>query len=168
MKEARYMVIGRYTEGVNILGYMVQDMITGNAGICDRKHVEMMALNKTIENVTAQVYNGKVIMKGLNCKLSELPKYDKNGNLIVAAQKQPAVTEEIIITDRIGDGKTITGYVVALINNGVKCSEARLSRDKVMELARDGKIANARVQMSNGKPVLRGVKCELAKLNRRS
>lgn len=168
MKEARYIVIGRYTEGVSILGYMVQDLATGEKAVLNRKNVEMLALNKNIENVTAQVYNGKVIMKGSNCKLSELPKYDKHGNLITATQKQPTVTEEIIITDRIGDGKTITGYVVALINNGVKCSEARLSREKVMELARDGKIANARVQMSNGKPVLRGVKCELAKLNRRS
>lgn len=163
-REFRYIAIGRYTEGVNVLGYVLQDILTGNKALVSRQEVEMMAINRAIGNISAQVYDGKIIMKGLNCKLSELANYDSNGNIISRQSKKSENSEDIVITARIIEGKSTVGYVVALRNNGAKCEEKRVSREQILNLARRGYISNARVQMSNGKPVLRGVNCELAKL----
>lgn len=80
MKEARYMVIGRYTEGVNILGYMVQDMMTGNTAICDRKHVELLTYNflSHISNdmrfqITDYGFSWNIILLFLNCEFYDVP-----------------------------------------------------------------------------------------------
>lgn len=163
-REFRYIAIGRYTEGVNVLGYVLKELSSGSTALVCRQEVENLAINRLVSNISAQIYGGKIIMKGLNCKLSELTNYDSTGNIISKQSKKLENKEDIVISARIIEGKSTIGYVVTLRSNGIKCGEKRLSRDKVLELARNGYISNARVQMSNSKPVLRGVNCELAKL----
>lgn len=163
-REYKYIVIGRYAEGVNVLGYVLQDTITGQTNLMPRSTVEELAMNKFIGNISAQIYGGKVILKGLNCKLSSLPNYDSNGNIVTKQDKKCQTSEELKLSARILSGKTTIGYVISVLNNGVECNKKKISREDTMKLARKGLISNARVQMSNGKPVLRGVSCELAKL----
>lgn len=164
ISSARLIAIGRYTEGVNVLGYIIKDLSTGESKLLPRADVEKLALDKKICNITAQVYCGKILIKGIDCKLSSLPNYDSKGRLIDKTENVNRKQEGLMVTARIMNGKSTTGYVLALLTNGAKCGEKRLSKDKVIQLAEDGHIMNLRVQKSNGKYVLRGVNCELAKL----
>lgn len=164
IREAKYNIIGRYSEGVSVLGYVMQDLNSGHTELFNRKAVEELALGKRINNVTAQVYEGKVIMKGIDCKLSNLPSYDKTGTIICKQNKEEERTEDIIIVGRLVKGKNAIGYKIALRNNGDTVNSKYISREKAVELAKQGYITNARVQMCNGESVLRGVSCDLAKL----
>ena len=164
LREYKYMAIGRYVEGVNVLGYVLRDMNNGTTGLVRRSEVEKLALDKMIGNIAAQVYNGKVIMKGQDCKLSELPNYDSEGTILDTRLKGCGNSEEIMLSARILDGKSTIGYTVSLVCNGVTVDNKQVTREKAIKLARNGYIANARVQMSNGKPILRGMNCDLAQL----
>lgn len=164
MFDSGYMAIGRYCEGVSVLGYMLRNGSTGETKLYSREYVEELALTRQIGNIYAQNYKGKVILKGVDCRLTELPNYDKYGNMISQAVPNGERHEAIIVSGRVMEGKTTIGYVVSLICNGVTVGKKTLRKDKVIELARTGHIANMRVQMSNGNAVLRGHNCELAKL----
>lgn len=164
MFEEKYMVIGRYVSGVSVLGYVLRRNSDGDVSLYSRGEVEIMASKKQIGNITTQKYKGKIIMKGTDCKLTDLPNYDINCNIISDSIKSGSKHEAIYITARILDGKTTTGYMVSLICNGVSVGNKTVSREKVIELAKMGHIANARVQMSGKSAVLRGHNCELAKL----
>lgn len=162
--EARLIAIGRYVHGVNVLGYMIKDIENNTSQLLPRSEVEDLAIHKKICNVTAQIYDGKVLIKGINCKLSSLPVYDDKGKLIDTKYKKEGLQEGLIVISRILKGKFTVGYTLALLTNGIKCGEKRLSKSDVIKLAEKGKIINLRVQKYNGKHVLRGVNCELAKL----
>lgn len=164
MFEEKYMVIGRYVSGVNVLGYVLRRNSDGETQLFSRSEVEVMAFKKQIGNMSAQRYKGRIVIKGTDCRLSDLPNYDSNGNIISSEIKSGDKNEAIYITARVLDGKNITGYMVSLICNGVPVGNKSISRDKVIELAKMGHIANARVQMSGSNYVLRGHNCKLAKL----
>ncbi len=163
-KEHRYMAVGRYIDGVNVLGYLLRDSHTQKVNLIDRKTVENLALNKLIGNITAQLYEGKVILKGVNCKLNTLPSCDHEGNIKSLSQIKIPLGDKLVITSRIMNKKNIIGYVIQLMCNGVQVDKKSISREDVLRLAKDGYITNARVQYFNRKPVLRGVNCDLAQL----
>lgn len=163
-RECKYMAIGRYTKGVSVLGYMLQDINSGAVRMIERQMVEKIALNKQINNITAQLFDGKIVMKGINCKISALPNYDSSGRLVTKSDENNQRLNEVNIIGRLLDGKSTVGYILGITTNGVKCGEKCVSREKTLEIAKMGKISNARVQMSNDEAVLRGVGCKLAKL----
>lgn len=160
----KYEVIGRCTNGVNVHGYILLDIQTGTKRMFSRQEVEELALSKTIKNISAQFYGGRVIMKGIGCKLSSLPNYDTNCNILGNDENKQSNAEEIRICARVSSGKSTVGYVIGLFRNNKLIGYKELDRYSTIMLARDGKISNARVQMSVGKPVLRGVNCELTQL----
>lgn len=162
MNELR--IIGRQTNGTHVLGYILQERISGVIKPASKETTYKLALEKHIENVVAQVYNGKISMKGVNFKVSSLPNYDQNGNLIRNNSENTEQTRKLYLTGRKVDGNTTLGYNVALVVNGKIVRETYLSRQEVMECAQSGMIANARHQKSNGKDILRGVDCNINKL----
>lgn len=161
---ARYDIIGRVPNGTSIIGYVLRDKVTSEIGILSKDVVEQLALNKQIYNCTAQVYSGIVNLKGINCKLSQLPKYDQQGNLILnkAVQKKK-IKADMKLVGKVQSGKTVKSYVVAYITN--PNNVMKIPRDAVLKLVKDGRIANAKYQMNGDQVMLRGVKGEnLSKL----
>lgn len=164
-QEMKYTIAGRYMDGVSVKGYFLID-VYGNGTPVDKVVVEEMALNGQILNCTAQRYKGKIIIKGkdingIKTKLSKLPVVDvsKTKKLEPEVNKDKQ-KDKFTIVARIVDRKYVRGYVVYDYNK----VRRNLTREKVIELAKQSKITNARVQMDNGVPVLRGKDCDLASL----
>lgn len=153
---ARYEIIGRIPQGTAIVGYMLRDKMTNTVGQMEKAMVEQLALNKQIYNCTAQIYGNIVNLKGINCKLSQLPKYDMNGNLIVDDNKQKRkVVADLKLIGKIQHGRTISNYIVISINEPDK--KLKIPRDMVIKLAQEGRIVNAKSQMNGDEAMLRGV-----------
>lgn len=161
---SKYTIIGRQKNGTTIDGYILRDNATGAILPFPKNQVYKLALNKMISDVTAQVYQGRVTMKGTKYRISELPCYDVHGNKISKGNEQYVSKPKVIINGKCTDGKNVTGYRVAVVVDGIIQRQSVLNREKVMELARNGMISNARYQTSNGIGILRGVDCKLANL----
>lgn len=163
--KGEYVILGRCLNGVRVNAYVIKHTGTGVVSIVSKKETEYMAEKKQIINCTGQVYGGKILLKGTNCKLVDLPNYDLNGQLITKdkdiSNKEIA---DLKIVARIVTGKNTVGYVIYKLDSNGNVDKRSIEREKVLVLAREGKIVNARVQMFNSKPLLRGVKCELAQL----
>ncbi|MBR1453578.1 MAG: hypothetical protein IJ593_02920 [Lachnospiraceae bacterium] len=162
-KNAIYEIIGRQTDGVKVSGYVLHNCMTGVNEIVTRDECYSMAMNKQIKNITVQIYDGKVTMKGVNYKVSELPRYDMNGNRIVI-EEAPKVVNKIFVTGKIYNGKHIDKYRVTLFTNGKPVDNRIITKDELYELAAKGKIANARCQKLNNEYILRGINYNLSKL----
>ena len=161
----KYEVVGRCLDGVTVLGYYTKELSSGKIALLNREAIEKMALDKLIKNVTAQFYDGRVMLKGTDIKLNSLPCFDAEGNRLERQTKVRHNNQTLMLSARILDGRTIIGYVIDLIEDGMVKNRKQITREQAIELAREGRITNARVQMSNGIPVLRGVNCELARLD---
>ena len=68
--------------------------------------------------------------------------------------------EQFLIVGTIKSGRNTVGYVIQNAGCGLK----RVKRQQVIELAKAGKIGNARVQMYKGAPILKGVNCDISQL----
>lgn len=156
---SKLKVIGRCLDGVKVIAYVVSDE-NGQKAILPKKEVEEMVLQKKISNVAGQLYEGRVNLRGAGFKLVDLPKYDMQGvRLDEMAIKK--VRNTYSLRAKLVKGREILGYVVQKIGDNGEYIEKKMPRDQVMELASHGKIANVRVQMNNGKPIMRGVAREL-------
>lgn len=162
--EGRYTAIARRLEGVHVTGYIVKDNCTGTEELLDKSIVERLALHKAVSNMTAQIYDDRIILKGFKCKLNQLPTCDEDGNISQIDNIRAESNEDMIITARIMDNKSVIGYMVSLIRNGKQIKEKALDRGIVLKLAQGGYITNARTQLACGNTVLRGVNCELSQL----
>lgn len=162
---ARYEITGRIVDGVKVIGYILLNRLNNQKEIRYTNDVKSLAINKNIYNCSAQVYDGKIILKGINCKLSQLDKYDINGNKIDKQIKNNKKQNKpnIMIVGRIMDNRNIIAYVVKYIKDS-QVREISLEKDKVIELASKGKIINATTQMLDGKIILRGLGDNLSKL----
>lgn len=143
----RYRILARCVKGTNVLGYKIIDS-SGEIKLLDKDKVEELALNKQIDNCSAQLVNGKVYLKGINCQLRNLP------SIKIGKTNNKEISNKYEIVARIDDGKSNIGYRVKDCNGKIY----DLSRDIIINLARDGKIINARAQLSNGNMVLRSYK----------
>lgn len=160
----KYRVIGRCMNGVHAVGYVLQSLNSQQNSIVAKSVVDELALNRSIVNVTGQVYDGKVFLKGVKCKLIDLPNCTVDGKIITKDARSIEDKNTWNIIARIVNGKNIVGYRVAGVSTSGIEVEKNLSRDTIITLAKGGQIKNARVQMSNGKTLLRGNGCELAQL----
>lgn len=159
MNGIKYKVVGRCMDGVKVIGYVV----INNLGIKEYKvkdELYQLALDKHVVNCSAQLYDDKVVLKGIGCQLAKLPKLNKYGETIEKVENN---TKTAIIVGKITDRKEVVGYRVQF-NDGNNINYKNISRDKLLILAKNKKIDNARVQMLNNKMLLRGVNCDLTKL----
>lgn len=153
---ARYEIVGRVTQGTAVVAYVLYDKISGASAQMEKSMVEQLALNKQIYNCTAQVYNNIVNLKGINCKLSKLPRYDVQGNKIIDDVKnKKKVVADLKLVGKIPCGRVISDYVVVSVNNPTKLM--KIPRDTVIKLAKEGRFVNAKSQMNGDEIMLRGV-----------
>lgn len=161
---AQYQIIGRITHGTFVSAYVCVDRMTGQSLVVSKQDTEKLALNKQIYNCTAQMYNGIVNLKGIDCKLNQLPRYTDDGKRIVVKEEQRTKVEpDLEITAKIQRGRTVMYYEVTKLGDVSK--KAKLTKNQVIELARSGRLRNAKCQMNGNEILLRGANgCNLAAL----
>ena len=158
-------LIGRCLNGVKVVGYVIMDKNTKIVRVISKEETDYLVMNKAVDNCIGQIYEGKVLLKGLNCKLIDLPNYGLDGRLITKEISQTEKNQAYLsITARIMKGKSTIGYVIYGLGNSGEAMEKNIEREKVLTLAQEGKLTNARAQKFNNKLLLRGVNCELAQL----
>lgn len=146
----RYRIVARVVNGTKCEGYMLIDE-NGNKGIKSKHETETMAINKMIDNCTAQMFNGNIVMKGRNIKLRELPCCDKNGNIVEKANNN--IKQNYSIVGKVVSGREVTEYI---IEDSETSKTFRMKRDEVIKLAYQRRISNAYIQSYNNRKIIRG------------
>lgn len=150
---ARYKLIGRIMQSTSVIAYVIHDRVNEKIYPLDKGVVEQLALGKQIYNSYAQVYNGTVYMKGIGCKISELPKYNNKCQLIEKDNSKKVAHEyEYKITGKIIRGRKVLGYVLIGLKDKVS---HKIDKDTVIQYALENKIINAKCQKNNGTMILR-------------
>jgi len=140
-------------ESTTVKAYVIYDRVSDKVYPLGKGEVEQLALNKQIYNCYAQVYNGVVNMKGIGCKLSELPKYgNKSDSLGKSASKNTTRDYIYKITGKIISGRKVVSYVLVNLKDN---SSHQVDKDTVIKYALDNKIINAKCQRNNGSIILR-------------
>lgn len=151
---ARYEIVGRMLDGTHVMAYLIKDRLSQNEIRLEKGIVEQLALNKQIYNCNAQVYNNAVNLKGINCKISQLPKYDDDGNIIPKEPPKLKIIPNLKLVGKVQSGRTISDYIVVSLSD--ESTLMKIPKDAVLLLAQEGRITNAKVQYNNGKLMLRG------------
>lgn len=152
---ARYEIVGRISKGTTVIAYMLKDRTSNSTLSMEKGMVEQLALNKQIYNCTAQVYGNLVNLKGINCKLSKLPKYKEDGDIVGDEPKKKVKVEaDLKIVGKITEGRTITHYVVSALKSPDVMM--KVPKETVIQLALEGRFTNAKVQMNGNELMLRG------------
>jgi len=167
-KRTEYQIVGRYMDGKEVTAYHLQSIDTGKSGRYTRDQVAFLVGRDQITNCTAQIYQDKLILRGNGMSLDDLPvQYEDGGTRnteqlgkIRKGTTMPQAMEQFLIVGTIKSGRNTVGYVIQNAGCGIK----KVKRQQVIELAQQGKLGNARVQMYNGKPLLRGINCNLDEL----
>lgn len=162
---AQYEIIGRVPNGTSIVGYVIRNRMNGEVSILQKGIVEQLALCKNIYNATAQIYNNVVNLKGIGCKLSQMPKYSANGAVIDNIETKKYQIEPFLkIIGRVQRSRVICGYILEYKDKEDNIIRKKFDKDKVLELARAGYIINAKAQLNNGELMLRGIDEDLGML----
>lgn len=164
----QYQIVGRYMDGKEVVAYHLQSLESGKAGRYTREQVCYLVGRDQVTNCTGQIYQDKVLLRGVNCSLDDLPVQYENGNMKNAdmmgkvRRNETAATsmEKVAIVGCIRNGRNIVGYTVQ--NSGG--AQADVPRDKLLSMVSQGLVGNARVQSYNGKTLLRGINCDLNQL----
>ena len=150
---ARYRLVGRIMESTSVKAYVIHDRVSDKVYPLEKGVVEQLALNKQIYNCYAQVYNGVVNMKGIGCKLSELPKYGCKQDQLHKSSSKNATHDYIYkITGKIISGRKVLGYVLVNMKDN---TSHHADKNTVIQYALDNKIINAKCQRNNGSVILR-------------
>ena len=163
-----YQIVGRYMSGSEVTGYHLQSMEAGKSGKFTREQVCFLVGRGQITNCSGQIHQDKVLLRGVGISLDSLPVQMEDGRLtrtegVGKIRRNTSAADamtQAMITHSIVNGRNVVGYMLRNAGGG----NIKLPRDKVMELAKAGRIGNARYQESNGKPILRGVGINLNEL----
>lgn len=163
-----YQIVGRYMDGKEVTGYHLQSMETGKAGRFTREQVCYLVGRDQITNCSGQIYQDKVLLRGVGMSLDDLPVKQENGGLSrtnnIGKVRKNTTTEDAMtqftVVASIVNGRNVVGYVISNAGGGRK----NISRSMMIELAQKGRIGNVRFQTSNDKKILRGVGVNLSEL----
>lgn len=175
-----YRVTGRYMTGSAVTGYHLVGA-DGSQVIANKERLIYMIGRGQVENMRLQTNGDDVILRGKGVNLNKLPVFDVSkgefrGNSAsqnaasthVAPKKNSGINPmgQLTLIKRIMYKTNCSGYVVTDMS-GV---EKKLSRAKVVELAKQRLISNAIVQRYTPKGsnetqlILRGVGCDISNL----
>lgn len=170
-RRMQYQIVGRYMNGKEVTAYHLQSIETGKAGRYSREQVAYLVGRDQVTNCVGQIYKDGLLLRGKGMSLDSLPIQQENGTLkntenIGRVRRGTSATdamEQFLIVGTLKAGRNTVGYIIQNAGCGIK----RVNRQKVIELARAGKIGNARVQNYKDKQtgqvkvLLRGVDCNL-------
>lgn len=155
-------------DGKEVTGYHLQSMDNGKAGRYTREQVAFLVGKGQVTNCQGQIYQDKVILRGVGMSLDDLPVQQENGTLsrtaIVGKVRKGATAADVmtqfVIVGCITNGRNTVGYIIRNAAGQTK----QISREDALRLSKDGKVGNARVQEYNGRILLRGVGVNLNEL----
>jgi hypothetical protein len=169
-RRTEYQIVGRYMDGKEVTAYHLQSLENGKAGRYSREQVAYLVGRGQITNCTGQIFKDKLLLRGEGISLEDLPVQQENGELkkadslgrIRRGTDAASALTQVMIVGVLSRGRNVVGYTVQNAGGG----KTNIERAKLLELARDGKVGNARVQLYQGKPILKGVGVDLTTLPR--
>lgn len=167
-KRTQYQIVGRYMDGKEVTAYHLQSLENGKSGRYTKDQIYFLVGRDQITNCEGQLYQDKVILRGKGMSLEDLPIQQENGAITrtdnVGKVRRGATTADVmtqvIIVGSLVRGRNVAGYVVQNAGGG----RTSVNRDELLQLARDGRIGNARVQSYQGRLILKGVGVDLSQL----
>lgn len=167
-KRTMYQIVGRYMDGKEAVAYQLQSIDSDKSAQFTREQVCYLVGRDQVTNCEGQLYNGKVLLRGKGVNFDNLPTKQIDGEFknteSLGRIRKDATAEQVMnqfmLIGTMKQGNNTIGYIVKNAGNATK----RLSRAKILELAEQGRIGNARVQRYNGQLLLRGVNCNIDEL----
>jgi hypothetical protein len=167
-KRAEYQLVGRYYEGKTVVAYQLQSLESNKTGKYTKEALAYLIGRNQITNCQGGINNDQFILRGVGMNIDDLPvvnadgavsRTDSIGKIRRGTSAEDALNQ-LMLVGVIKSGKNVLGYKVRNAGGG----EANLSRQKVLDFAKHGKIGNARVQNYNGQVILKGVGVNLKSL----
>lgn len=164
-RRVQYQIVGRYMKGKEVTGYHLQSLETGKQGKYSKEAVAYLVGRDQITNCKAQIYNNELLLRGEGISLESLPvQYEdgsaKNlsglGHIRRGTEASEAMTQVMVV----GICKAHKTYIVS----NVAGAKMEINKAQLIDLAQQGKVGNARVQMYQGKTLLRGINCDFRNL----
>lgn len=159
-KKISYQMVGRYMKGSEVTGYHLQSIETGKAGRYTKEQVYYLAGRDQITNCEGSLGSeGAVNLSGRGMRIQDLPVMHENGKMsntdaigkVKKNQSAEQTMERLKIIAQVPEGKKVPYYWVINVGGG----KAIKSREEIIEKAKNNLIVNARVQIYNGKYLLR-------------
>ena len=165
----QYQIVGRYMDGTEVTGYHLQSMDTGKSGKYTREQTIYLVGRGQVTNCSGQIYQDKVLLRGVGISLESLPVKQENGDItrtegvgkIRKGASAADVMTQLMIVKLVVSGTNVVGYVL----RNAAGQEKAMPRNVVLELAKQNKLGNARLQDYNGLS-LRGINQNLKDLPR--
>jgi hypothetical protein len=167
-KRVEYQLVGRYLDGKNVVGYQIQSLESGKSGRYSKDALAYLVGRGQVTNCTGGIYKDDFLLRGVGIQIDDLPvvnadgaisRTDNIGKVRRGTSAEDALTQLMIVAT-IKNGRNVVGYRLRNAGGG----EANAERNKVLALAKEGRIGNARVQMYNGKIILKGVNVNIKEL----
>lgn len=168
----KYSIIGRYAQGREIIAFELANLGTNAHQRYTVNQVAYLVGRGSVLNCQGQIYNGKVLFRGVGCSLDQLPTVMekpveelngaeapiKNTENISGPARRNATNDQLMgqmtLVARVKveeTSKKTLGYDFKNVGG----TTGTLWRGEVLKAAREGKITNARVNSANGKEILR-------------
>lgn len=154
-----YQIVGRQMNGKEVTGYYIESMENNKKAFMTKEQICYLIGRDQITNCTAQLVSDDILLRGKGISLHDLPVIDTEGHIkntdnlgkIRKGTSAEDALGQYLIVGTIKSGRNVTDYVLKNAGGGTKT----FSREDVISMVKQGKIGNARVQMSNGKEILR-------------
>lgn len=168
----KYSIIGRYAQGREIVAFELANLSTNVHQRYTVNQVAYLVGRGSVLNCQGQIYNGKVLFRGVGCSLDQLPTVmEKPAEELNGAEAPIKNTENIsgparrnATNDQLMGQMTLVARVkveetskktLGYDFKNVGGTTGTLWRGEVLKAAREGKVTNARVNSANGKEILR-------------
>lgn len=167
-KRVEYQVVGRYMDGKEVTAYHLQSLDTGKSGKYTKEQLCFLVGRGQVTNCTGQIYQDKVLLRGKDISLEDLPvqyesgttrNMDKVGKIRKGTNSSQAM-EQLMIVGLVKSGNRVVKYILQNAGGG----QTPVDRGQLLKLVQSGRIGNARLQNYNGKILLRGIGCKLDEL----
>ena len=163
-----YQIVGRYMNGKEVTGYHMISLDSGKSERFTKEQTYFLVGRGVVTNCSGQVYQDKVLLRGVGCDLNSLPVQMEDGTMqrtsnvghIRRNDTAQDIMNKLNVVQAIVQGRNTVGYVIQNAGGGTK----QITRQQMIELAKAGRLGNVRYQESNGKPVLRGIGVNLNQL----
>ena len=164
-----YQIVGRYLDGNKTVAYHLQDMDAGIDKKYTREQVYYLIGRGQITNCEAQIYQDKVLLRGVGMSLKDLPAVQiETGELSntesVGHVRRGATPEEVMTQFNLVGIVTVDGKLAGYTISNSAGQTIDVKREKIIELAQEKKLGNATVQNYKGRVIIRGKGIKLSEL----
>lgn len=156
-KGSIYQVVGVFKDGKQIVSYQIQSITSDKTQSVDLEAFAFLVGQGRITNCSGQINNGTLV-KRFSSDLKKIPILHINSGAITNAdgsikgKSAEDIMNMLNIVACVRSGKNIIAYL--LENNAG--AQTFIARNKVLSLAKDGRIANVRHQFNNDESILKG------------